>query len=175
VTVDVLELVLRILHIGSGIFWVGTAWFFFGFIEPTTQALGPAAGPFMHHVVSQRRIVPAVLGAATLNVVMGLILYWRSSGGLDQAWLKSGVGIGFTFGGLCALAAWVLAVRMIGPTIVKLDEAGSAMAGAGRPPTPEELGRMGALAHRLHRIGQADVILLLGAVLGMATARYLTF
>lgn len=172
---DVLEILLRILHIGSGIFWVGTAWFFFGFVEPTTQAIGSAAGPFMHHVVSQRRVVPAVLGAATLNVLAGVILYWRTSGGLDQAWLKSGTGIGFTFGALCAIAAWILGLRMLGPTIEKLDEAGSAMAAAGRPPTPEELGRMGALAHRLHRIGQADVILLLGAVLGMATARYLTF
>ena len=56
-------------------------------ILPTTQALGPAAGPFMHHIVRQRRVVNAVTVAATLNVVMGLILYSRTSGGLDQAWL----------------------------------------------------------------------------------------
>jgi hypothetical protein len=34
---------------------------------------------------------------------------------------------------------------------------------------------MDALGHRLHRLGQIDVVLLIGAVLGMATARYLTF
>ena len=172
---DVLQVVLRVLHIGTGVFWVGTAWFFFAFVEPTTQAIGPAAGPFMHHVVRQRRVVRAVLTAATINVVVGLILYWRTSGGLDQAWLRSGTGIGFTFGAVCALAAWALGVSMLGPTIDKLDEVATAMGSAGRPPTPEEVGRFGALQHKLHRIGQVDVILLIGAVLGMASARYLTF
>jgi hypothetical protein len=172
---DVLQVVLRILHIATGIFWVGTAWFFFAFVEPTTKAIGPAAGPFMHHIVRQRRVTRAVIGVSTINVVVGLLLYWRASAGLDQAWLRTGTGIGFTFGAICALAAWVLGLWMIGPTIEKLDHTATAIGGAGRPPTPEELGRLGALQDRLHRIGQADVTLLAGAVLGMATARYLTF
>ena len=172
---DILQIVLRILHIGTGIFWVGTAWFFFAFIEPTTQAIGPAAGPFMHHLVSKKNIVRAIVGAGSINVVMGAILYWRTSGGLDQAWLKSGTGIGFTFGAICAIVAWALGMWMLGPTVTALDAAGTAMASAGRPPTPDELGRMDALGHRLHRLGQIDVVLLIGAVLGMATARYLTF
>lgn len=80
------QIVLRILHIGSGVFWVGTAWFFFGFIEPTTKAIGPQAGPFMHHVVRQRRVVRAIVGAGAINVVAGaFLLYWRASAGLNPA------------------------------------------------------------------------------------------
>ena len=172
---DVLQVVLRILHISTGVFWVGTAWFFFTMVEPTTKAIGPAAGPFMHHIVKQRRVSRMILSAASINVIVGAILYWRTSGGLDQAWLRSGTGIGFTFGAICALVAWAIGMTMIGPTINKLDAAAGAMGAAGRPPTPEELGRFGALEHRLSRVGQADVILLIGAVLGMASARYLTF
>lgn len=170
---DPVQLVLRILHIATGIFWVGTAWFFFAYVEPTTKAIGPAAGPFMHHIVSQRNVTKVIIGASTINVLAGAILYWRASGGLSQAWLQSGTGIGFTFGALCAIVAWLIGLSMIGPTVEKLDAVATGMATAGRPPTPEELERFAGLQHRLHRLGQADVILLAGAVLGMATARYL--
>jgi hypothetical protein len=129
------QIVLRILHIASGVFWVGTAWFFFGWIEPTTKAIGPQAGPFMHHVVRNRRVVRAIVGAGALNVVVGLLLYWRASAGLNPAWIGSGMGIGFTIGGIAAIAAWLLGLTVIGPTVERLDEAGTAMATAGRPPT----------------------------------------
>jgi hypothetical protein len=170
---QVFQIVLRIVHIGSGVFWVGTAWFFFGWVEPTTKAIGQQAGPFMHHVVSQRRITAALIGASTLNVLAGLTLYWRASGGLSAAWIGSPTGIGFTVGGLAALTAWVLGLRVIAPTVEALDHAGGAMAAAGRPPTPDELARFHALEVRLHGAGIADTVLLAAAVLMMATSRYL--
>ena len=164
---------LRILHIGTGVFWVGTAWFFFGWVEPTTKAIGPQAGPFMHHVVRQRRVVPFILGAATINVIAGLVLYWRSSAGLDPAWVGSPMGIGFTIGGIAAILAWAVGIRVIGPTVERLDEVGTAMATAGRPPTGEEVARFHSLEERLHRAGQLDFVLLVIAVLMMAISRYL--
>jgi hypothetical protein len=168
-----LQIVLRILHIGTGVFWAGTAWFFFGWVEPTTKAIGPQAGPFMHHVVAQRRIVPFILAAATVNVLAGLTLYWRASGGLNSVWLSSPTGIGFTIGAICAIVAWTIGVSVIGPTVEALDRAGGAMAASGRPPTPDEMRRFHALQVRLHRSGLADTFLLIGAVLMMATSRYL--
>ena len=164
---------LRILHIATGVFWAGTAWFFFGWIEPTTKAIGPQAGPFMHHVVRQRRVVRFIVSAGAVNVVVGLLLYWRASAGLNPAWIGSGIGIGFTIGGVAAIAAWVLGLRVIGPTVESLDEAGTAMATAGRPPTAEELARFHGLEARLHSAGQADVVLLATAVIFMAASRYL--
>jgi len=172
-TEQVFQIVLRILHIASGVFWVGTAWFFFGWIEPTTKAIGPQAGPFMHHVVRNRRIVPAIVSAGAVNVVVGLVLYWRASAGLNPAWIGSGIGIGFTLGGLAAIIAWLLGLTVIGPTVERLDEAGTAMAAAGRPPTPDEVTRFHALEARLHRAGQGDLVLLATAVIFMAASRYL--
>lgn len=167
------QIVLRILHIASGVFWVGTAWFFFGWIEPTTRAIGPQAGPFIHHIVRNRRVVRAIVGAGAVNVAVGLILYWRASAGLNAGWIGSGIGIGFTIGGIVAIAAWLLGLTVIGPTVERLDEAGTAMATAGRPPTPDEMGRFHALEARLHRAGQGDVVLLATAVIFMAASRYL--
>lgn len=170
---QLLQIVLRILHIGTGVFWVGTAWFFFGWVEPTTKAIGPQAGPFMHHVVRQRRIVPFILGAATINVIAGLLLYWRSSAGLDPAWVGSPMGIGYAIGGVAATVAWVVGIRVIGPTVERIDEVGTAMATAGRPPTGGEVARFHRLEERLHRAGQLDLVLLVIAVLMMAISRYL--
>ncbi len=170
---QVFQIALRIVHIGSGVFWVGTAWFFFGWVEPTTKALGPQAGPFMHHIVSARRISPFLIAASTLNVFAGLTLYWRDSAGLSASWIGSPTGIGFTIGGLAALTAWVIGLRVLAPTVEALDHAGGAMAAAGRPPTPEEGAAFHALEMRLHRAGLADTFLLAGAVAMMASSRYL--
>ncbi|HEY3217923.1 MAG TPA: hypothetical protein VGK15_02415 [Candidatus Limnocylindria bacterium] len=170
---QLLQIALRIVHIGAGVFWVGTAWFFFGWVEPTTKAIGQQAGPFMHHIVSQRRITPVLIAVSTLNVLAGVTLYWRASGGLASAWLQSPTGIGFTIGGLAAIAAWGIGLRVIAPTVEALDHAGGAMAAAGRPPTPEEGAAFHALEVRLHRAGVADTVLLAAAVLMMATSRYL--
>jgi hypothetical protein len=167
------QIVLRILHIASGVFWVGTAWFFFGWIEPTTKAIGPQAGPFMHHIVRNRRIVRFIVSAGAINVAVGLLLYWRASAGLNPAWVASGIGIGFTIGGIAAIIAWVVGLTVIGPTVERLDAAGTAMVTAGRPPTPDELAQFHGLEARLHRAGQADSLLLATAVVFMAASRYL--
>src|SRR4029079_15678510 len=100
---QIFQSVLKVLHIGTGVFWVGTAWFFFGWIEPTTKAIGPQAGPFIHHIVRQRRVVRAIVGAGAVNVLVGAILYWRASAGLNPAWIGSGIGIGFTIGAIAAI------------------------------------------------------------------------
>jgi hypothetical protein len=145
----------------------------FGWIEPTTKAIGPQAGPFMHHVVRQRRVVPFILAAATINVIAGVLLYWRTSAGLDPTWIGSPTGIGFTIGGIAAIIAWGIGMRVIGPTVERLDEVGTAMATAGRPPTGEEVASFHGLEMRLHRAGQLDTTLLAIAVVMMATSRYL--
>ena len=166
---------LRVLHIGGAVFWAGSAFFFFGFIEPTTVALGPKSGEFMHHMVAKRKVAEQIVAASTLTVAAGVLLYWRDSSGLDLSWITRPTGLVFTLGGLVGLAAWVNGVFGIHPTVHRLDALGTAMATAGRPPSGEELGRMGALAGRLHVLGILDVALLGFALLAMATARYVSF
>lgn len=87
--------------------------------------------------------------------------------------IRSGIGIGFTIGAIAAIVAWVLGMVVIGPTVERLDEAGTAMASAGRPPTTDELSRFHGLEARLHRAGLTDAMLLATAVAFMAASRYL--
>jgi hypothetical protein len=115
-----------------------------------------------------------IVYAGAVNVVVGLLLYWRASGGLNSAWIGSPTGIGFTLGGLAAIVAFGLGMRQIAPTVNQLDEAGTAMASAGRPPTPDELAKFHSLELRLHRAGLIDTVLLAIAIFFMAASRYLT-
>jgi hypothetical protein len=128
----------------------------------------------MHHLVRQRRITSVIVYAGAVNVAAGLLLYWRASAGLSPAWIGSPAGIGFTLGGLAAIAAFILGMTQIAPTVNRLDLAGTAMASAGRPPTPAELAGFHELEVRLHRAGLIDTVLLAIAILMMAASRYLT-
>lgn len=166
-------LVLRLLHIGSGVFWAGSAMFFFFFLEPATKALGPQAGPVMHFLVSQKRVARVITVAATVNVAAGALVYWRVSNGFDPAWTGSGMGIGLTIGAIAAIGAWAMGLAVIMPTVERIDAVGGQIAQAGGPPSPELLGEMHRLSEKLHRIGRIDIALIGTAVFFMAISRYL--
>lgn len=82
--------ILRLLHIGSGVIWAGSTFFFFFLLEPATRALGPQAGPVMEFLVSKRKMPIVFAIASTVTVLSGAVVYWRVSNGFDRAWLESG-------------------------------------------------------------------------------------
>ncbi len=53
---DLLHILLRLVHIGSGVLWVGGSVLFFLFIEPTGSELGPDAEKFMQGLIVKRRM-----------------------------------------------------------------------------------------------------------------------
>lgn len=119
---DWLSIVLRIVHIGAAVFWVGSAAFMFFFLQPSASALGPQAGPVMAHLNARRRL-PQVIGvSAVLTILAGLLLYADASGGFDADWITSPVGIGFTVGGAAAIIAWVLGLVAIRPMVARMGE-----------------------------------------------------
>ena len=171
---DPLLLLLRVLHIGSGIFWVGAAFTFFLFVSPSAKAIGTdAQGAFMDQITRVRRFPTAVLVAGTITVLAGALLYWRDSGGLNAAWISSPTGIGFSIGALTAIVSLALGPIFILPSVDGLQAIGGRLQAEHRPPTPEEGATLQALDRRLTQVGQIDLVLLSVAVLMMATARYL--
>jgi uncharacterized membrane protein len=171
--VDPVVLLLRLLHIGAAIFWVGSAYSFFLFVQPAVRSLGPdAEGAFMGNFTRVQRFPKVILVAGLVTVLAGLTLYLRDAGGM-QLWLGSRVGVGFTIGAIAGIISFALGPLAILPTISKLDAIGSSLAAAHRPPTAEEGSTIQALQARLHRVGQVDLVFLGIAVVFMATARYL--
>lgn len=167
---DLGVIALRIIHIGSAILWAGGSVFIERFVQPTADELGPRAEPFMTGMIRRRMAVyfPLVSG---LTVVAGGILYWIDSGGDPLAYLTGGgQGTVFGLGGIAGLLAFIVGTVGVGPNAMKLGKAGEAMARSG--PTPELEAVAAAARANLHRAGQIGLVLLVLAILFMASARY---
>lgn len=171
---DVVQIVLRLIHIAAGVFWVGATFAFFLFMRPSAKAIGPdGEGAFMDQLMRVRNFPRAMSIATGLTVAAGALLYWRASGGLNDAWLTSGTGIGFSIGALAAIVSFLVGPIVLGPTVDKLGKIGGRLKEERRPPTAEEGATLMALDERLTRIGAIDLVLLGVAVFFMAISRYL--
>lgn len=168
-------ILLRLVHVVAGILWGGTAVFYLFFIKPSVKSIGLAGPLFMQNLAERRRYPIFMLSMSLLTVLAGGILYWVSSGGFSLAWISTGTGIGFTIGSLAALVAFFVGSLVIGPTSAKLGEVGGRIAASGGPPPPEQAAELDRLEKRLSRAETVDFIMLVVAMVTMATARYWTF
>jgi uncharacterized membrane protein len=170
---DWLTIAFRIVHILSGVIWVGGTALFFFYVEPTVTKLGPDAAKFMDEVINKRKAPIYFVVASTLTVLAGVLLYWQNSGGFSNAWPTTRPGIAFGLGGLAAIIAWVSGGVLIPRGVQAVTAIGGEIQAAGGPPSADLMGRMHAAQERLRTVGLVDLVLVLFAVIAMATARYL--
>jgi uncharacterized membrane protein len=165
--------VLRIVHILAGVFWVGSAIVVFRFLQPAARDVGPAAAPLMANLAQQRRLPDITLGAAGLTILAGLLMYWRVTGGLDGDVIGSAYGISLTLGALAAIVAVTMGAAIVRPSMLAAMAIGQEAAASGGPPTPEQAARIQELQGRVRSAGHVIIPLLVFAVAAMAAARYL--
>jgi hypothetical protein len=166
-------LIFRIIHIGSGVLWVGMAFFFTVFLGPTAAELGPAAFPVMKRLVEVQKVPRAIEFIGGFTVLGGLFLYWHdwhAYGSLGN-FVGSAFGLSLTVGAISAIGAFLVGKFGIGDTVVKLVEVGNKVVAGGGPPPPELMAETQQLGARIKMFSQIDLVLLLIAVVGMATAR----
>jgi uncharacterized membrane protein len=166
---------LRIAHIIAGILWAGAAVFYLFYIKPSVKMIGPAGPQFMQSLVQRRRYPMFMMINSLLTVVAGGVLFWYASGGLNLAWITTGPGLGFTIGSVAALVAFFVGSLGIGPTSGRLGALGQQIAAAGGPPSPDQLSALETLEKRLSQFETLDFVMLVIAMLTMATARYWVF
>jgi hypothetical protein len=169
---DLYMVVLRIVHILAGAFWVGSAITIFLFLQPAAREVGPAAGPLMTHLAQKKRLPDIALGAAGLTILAGLLMYWRVSDGLNGDWITSAYGLAITVGALCAIAAVSLGASVVRPSMLRAGAIAASAAAAGGP-TPEQTAEIQALQAKVRSTGNVIVPLLVIAVAAMASAQYL--
>src|SRR2546422_8066160 len=88
-SVDATMILLRVIHILSGAFWVGATFFLVGFLQPVVAASGPEGGRLMRRLTSQKRFQMAMPVAAGLTILSGLALHGRGSAGVQIPWVNS--------------------------------------------------------------------------------------
>jgi uncharacterized membrane protein len=166
-------IIFRFFHIVSGVLWVGSAFLFVGFIGPAAAEVGPAAGRLMSVVVKKRKAAKVITRLAYVTVLAGWILWLKDMSvyGLGT-WLKMRMGIVFTIGGVLATAAAVVGSIGVGAGVERMVDLGDEIAASGGPPTPEQQSEVEHLGKELEKHGKRDLVLLLLAVIAMATARY---
>lgn len=162
---------LRIVHIFSGVLWVGSAVSYFFFVEPAVKGLGPSGPKFMQGFMERRHYPLFMNVVSALTIVAGVLLHWNTSGGLQPAWIRTGPGLGFTIGSVVALAVYLIGFLMIRPRAGRLGALGRQI-GSGGPPTAEQAAELQQLDREMRSIERIDVILLTISLLAMATARY---
>lgn len=166
---EIVTIVLRIVHIFSGVFWAGAAWIAVFFLEPTVRAMGPEGGKFMSYLASSRRYPFYISIAAVLTVLAGWAL-WFMRFGVPS--LQTGPGLTLAIGGILGLAAAVVGGAVVGPASSRMAALGKEIAAGKKPPTPEQASQMAAFQARLRSGGVWTAILTTLALLTMAIARY---
>lgn len=166
-------IVLRLVHILGGIFWVGSGIFTSVFLVPALASSGATAGQVMG-ALQQRRLFTVLPIVAVLTILSGLRLMWLVSGGFAPGYFASATGGTFAASGAAAIVAFALSLLVARPAAVRAAGLGAAIAAA---PDPSTRGRLEHQLASLRRLGAvastiAVTLLVLGAA-GMAVARNL--
>ena len=171
-------IVLRILHIGAGVLWVGSAFFFVAFLGPAVGQVGPeVSGPLFQVLVGKMRVPKMITGFATVAVTAGWLMWLKDL--RDYRWHlnnwifhSANFGLVLTIGAILATVAYFEGYRGVGKNVERITELGGQIAASGGPPSPEQASTMERLQAGVKKHGQADLVLLLLAVIAMSTARY---
>jgi len=166
-----LTLVLRLIHIIGGIFWVGGALLMNFFVAPTLRATGDAGKQFAGHLMGKTSFTAIMTGSAYATVIAGFWLYGIDSQWFTSAWQSSSAGTGFGIGALFALVGVVSGV-MNGNNNRKMAQIGAQIQGK---PTPEQAAKLGAIQKQQGWVIPVNTYSLILAVFFMAIARYLVF
>jgi uncharacterized membrane protein len=167
--------VLRILHVVGGAFWIGVVVFFRFFLQPAIEAIGPESQKFDQALNKNNRFSQFMGAITLLNVLSGFILFYLTSGGLKWAWITSGPGIGFSIGALAGIGAFFIGGFSMRKTSSQLRAASEQLAAQGDSPAPDLAHRTASLQKTLHTFETLDFWLLAAAMLTMATSRYWNF
>ncbi len=165
---NVLTIVLRLIHIVSGVFWVGGSMIAYFFLSPAVAATGDAGQKMMGYMVNKGKMSARITAAAIATVLAGAVLYWIDSHGFSSPWTVSAPGLGFALGAVFAFAGLGFGMQ-VGRSTHTLGEIAAAAAGK---PTPEQIAQMQAAQQRMASASRVSTIFLVLALACMATARY---
>jgi uncharacterized membrane protein len=166
-------IVLRIVHILGGVFWLGSGLFTALFLVPALGRLGPAGAGSVMGALQQRRLFTILPVVAVLTILSGVRLLQIASGGFSPAYFDSRTGQTFLWSGVAAVIAFLLSLLVSRPAALRLGQLSASMA---TMPESERAARaleVERLRRRSGLSGTLAMIMLVGAAIGMAVARYM--
>lgn len=163
-------IVLRLVHILGGIFWVGAGLYNTVFILPALTRVGGTVPGQVMGALQQRRLFVIMPIIAVLTILSGLRLWWIVGGGMHYFQHRSGHA--YAISGILAILSFVVGMAISRPAGVR---AGTLARSAASDETSRKLvaDEIARLQRRAIVSGYFAIALLLLAAAGMAVARYL--
>jgi uncharacterized membrane protein len=155
-------LILRIVHVLSGTFWVGSMLFTMIFLFPSLQEAGPAAGSVMAGF-QKRKLMVVMPSAAFLTILSGFRLIWIISNGFSAAFMAT------TRGQVYSIAGGLFVNRPANQRMAALAQKLATAAPTEREALGAELARV---RKRTGQVGVLVAVLVVVATIGMAVGRY---
>jgi uncharacterized membrane protein len=156
-------MLMRVLHIVLGTFWVGTLLFTALFLFPAMRDAGPD-GAKVGAQLMKRNFVNIMPIAAIITILAGVWLLWKVSGGFENGYMGTGPGKAYSLGGATAIIALIIGLSVVRPSMLKaarLSQTGE----------PQAMAEAGALRARAGKANLWIAILLLITVVAMAVGR----
>jgi uncharacterized membrane protein len=164
-------LVLRLVHIVGGMFWVGTALFMTFFLLPAATQAGPSGGQVMANL-AKRKIMVVLPIVAILTILSGIRLMHIVSAGFAPGYFRTGSGHTYAISAACAVLALIIGIAVSRPAHLKAAKLSQS---AVSDKSSKELinAEIKALHQRANMASMIVTILVLLAAAGMAIARYM--
>jgi uncharacterized membrane protein len=169
---DTMMVIMRIVHIFAGVFWVGSTFLLLRYIEPTAAATGDSGRDFMRYFGTKTNFSPAMGLAGLLSVLSGLVMYYIIFDGSTDA-LGSGYGLSLTIGAISGILALIVGLMFQGRSSMKMKAVMAEMEAADGPPSPEQLAVMKAGSEQIALGTRIGAVLMTIALLGMSIAQYI--
>jgi len=164
-------LILRILHIGAGAYWVGSTLLLAVLIKPALKETAGSGQKFIDYLITKKRFGTESGGAGGMAGIAGLLLYWYDSQGLTSGWMHSSAGIGFVAGAVLGLIAFIFGIL----TDRKLKAMATLREQIGDTPSDAQTSQLHLLDKQLSSNLTICAITLTLSLWIMAISRYLVF
>lgn len=165
-------ILLRLIHILTGIVWVGGMTFFMFFLLPGLQGEPAVMGKVMQGLARRNYMLLMPL-IAIATILSGLAMIWVTSGGHVGLYMQTRSGHTFTMAGGLAILGFLVGMFLSRPAGMKAAAIGAQMATATDPAEQARLkDQMAGLQKKSGVYSILVMVLLLAAAAGMAIARY---
>lgn len=166
---DTYILILRVLHIGFGTFWVGTDAFLVWLLIPQLRTLG--ADIERRVIAAIMRFLPPVLMISSIVTFVSGILLTGIMRGWNVNWVfASGWGTSIFIGFIGTLIALIVGFGLVPPLTMRTNKLERSF--EGRQPTSAETEEFDRLRARVTMLAKLNSVLLIVVVLSMAVARF---
>jgi len=166
-------LILRLVHIFGGIFWVGSLAFTSFFLIPAMGSSPAVAGQVMAGL-QKRRLFTFLPIVALLTITSGIRLLSIASASSSGAYFSTSTGRIYAASAVAATVAFLTSLLISRPGFVRVGRLGASLATTTDQGTRQRItAEMQRLSRRVTIANAIVVALLLLAAAGMATARYM--